>query len=234
MFWISHRGVRGKYVENSLLAFREAVDKGFDCLETDLRTTIDGHVVLSHDASLARLSGSDITIENSSYLQLSRIKLKDGQKILSLEQFLSAFSRMPIIWDIKPESGTKTLEVLHAKGYMPELLSNGRFLFWSVKQEKLFKMTHPGARILGNQKECLRAGIRCICPIPIKIGEKGKTYSLPPSFLGLSLFKQKYVSKYHDCNARVIAFLPGCREEVENAVSAGFDEVLTDGIILKR
>jgi glycerophosphoryl diester phosphodiesterase len=46
---IGHRGVRGPLPENSLAAFRSALDAGLDGLETDVQRTRDGELVLVHD-----------------------------------------------------------------------------------------------------------------------------------------------------------------------------------------
>lgn len=45
---IAHRGYKAKYPENSMIAFRAAVDIGAHALETDLHLSQDGVVVLSH------------------------------------------------------------------------------------------------------------------------------------------------------------------------------------------
>jgi glycerophosphoryl diester phosphodiesterase len=47
-----HRGTRGHQPENTLPAFRKALEIGVTTLETDLALTSDGHLVLSHDPSL--------------------------------------------------------------------------------------------------------------------------------------------------------------------------------------
>lgn len=49
---LGHRGVRGKVPENSLIAFRAALDAGLDGVETDLQRSRDGHLVLIHDFTL--------------------------------------------------------------------------------------------------------------------------------------------------------------------------------------
>ena len=53
--WVAaHRGWCEKYPENTMLAFEKAIDLGVDQLETDLRMTRDGAIVLMHDADVAR------------------------------------------------------------------------------------------------------------------------------------------------------------------------------------
>jgi glycerophosphoryl diester phosphodiesterase len=46
---LGHRGVRGSLPENTLAAFRAALDAGLDGLETDVQRTRDGKLVLVHD-----------------------------------------------------------------------------------------------------------------------------------------------------------------------------------------
>src|SRR6185312_15834091 len=47
-----HRGARGLAPENTLAAFRTALDLGVTTLETDLAVTRDGVLVLSHEPRL--------------------------------------------------------------------------------------------------------------------------------------------------------------------------------------
>lgn len=52
-----HRGTRLHAPENSLQALVSAYTAGADVLEFDLQMTKDGHLVLSHDGDIARLTG---------------------------------------------------------------------------------------------------------------------------------------------------------------------------------
>jgi glycerophosphoryl diester phosphodiesterase len=45
---IAHRGYKARFPENTMGAFKGAVDVGADALETDLHLSKDGVVVLSH------------------------------------------------------------------------------------------------------------------------------------------------------------------------------------------
>ncbi len=46
---LGHRGVRGSRPENTIEAFRAALESGLDGLETDVQRTRDGHLVMVHD-----------------------------------------------------------------------------------------------------------------------------------------------------------------------------------------
>ena len=56
---ISHRGGKLVYAENTLASFAHALKAGCDCVEFDLWRTRDGHTVIHHDPTFARLSGSN-------------------------------------------------------------------------------------------------------------------------------------------------------------------------------
>lgn len=51
---IAHRGGAGLWPENTLFAFHEAVALGVDVLEMDLRETLDGVLIIMHDATVDR------------------------------------------------------------------------------------------------------------------------------------------------------------------------------------
>ena len=50
----AHRGWKTKYPENTIPAFRAAMELGVDQLECDVRVTLDGELVVIHDATVDR------------------------------------------------------------------------------------------------------------------------------------------------------------------------------------
>ena len=66
MLVAGHRGARGVRPENTLTAFRYAFEAGVDMVETDVRQTRDGALVLMHDARVDRTTdGSGLVRELS-------------------------------------------------------------------------------------------------------------------------------------------------------------------------
>ena len=51
---IAHRGASGRAPENTLAAFKSAIELGVDAVELDLHGTADGEIVVIHDATLDR------------------------------------------------------------------------------------------------------------------------------------------------------------------------------------
>ncbi|CAK6963273.1 lysophospholipase D GDPD3a [Scomber scombrus] len=71
---ISHRGGCGERLESTIEAFTNAVEEGTDMLEMDCFMTRDGHVVVSHDKNLLRLTGHDVSISSLNFQDLPLYK----------------------------------------------------------------------------------------------------------------------------------------------------------------
>lgn len=54
MLNMAHGGGQGEAPDNTLYAFKTALDRGADALELDLHITLDGHVVAIHDSTVDR------------------------------------------------------------------------------------------------------------------------------------------------------------------------------------
>lgn len=54
---IGHRGASGRLPENTIEAFRGAIDDGADGVELDVRLSADGRAVVIHDPTLRRTTG---------------------------------------------------------------------------------------------------------------------------------------------------------------------------------
>ncbi|HWO13545.1 MAG TPA: glycerophosphodiester phosphodiesterase [Polyangiaceae bacterium] len=69
----AHRGGAGLWPENTLPAFRGAVELGCSHLETDLRMTRDGELVLFHDARLERTTNGSGELGAHTLAELERL-----------------------------------------------------------------------------------------------------------------------------------------------------------------
>ena len=86
---IAHRGLHDKEKpENSLSAFRAAVNAGY-AIETDVRLSKDGKLVVFHDETLLRMTGNPQKVEELTAEELAQIKLADSEERIPLfEEFL--------------------------------------------------------------------------------------------------------------------------------------------------
>lgn len=231
--WISHRGYCGTATENTAESFAAALDLGFTHLETDLRSTADGHLVLAHDDDLFRIAGEHRKVTETTRGELEAVTLEGGESLLFFDQWLQTFGRWHWILDIKPEVGERTLALLDQWAREPaaaELLNErARFLFWDPAQQAQWLKWHPQARCMATIRECRLAGVACLAGMPAVAGlQPQRSYALPPKLGGVPLLSPAMVRRYHRRDARVLAYLPETEQETHQALSAGVDEILTN------
>jgi glycerophosphoryl diester phosphodiesterase len=124
---LAHRGsTEGGASENTLEAFRFAIDSGLKFLETDVQATKDHVAVLFHDQNLKRLAGIDSKVSDYTFADLQRIVLLGGGKIPSLEQALRRFPQAKFNLDIKTSAAVlPTVEAIgHAESEDRVLISS--------------------------------------------------------------------------------------------------------------
>jgi glycerophosphoryl diester phosphodiesterase len=78
IFVAAHRGLSSRYPENTMIAFEKAVEAGVDQLETDIRVTKDGELVLHHDYMLDRTTDGHGYVRDTKLSDL--LKLDAGFK----------------------------------------------------------------------------------------------------------------------------------------------------------
>jgi Glycerophosphoryl diester phosphodiesterase len=116
--WLyAHRGLhdnKGDAPENSLRAFRLAVENGYG-IELDVQLTKDGIVVVHHDYNLKRSCYADLKIAELEFKDLQDYCLFDSnEKIPTLEEVLSLVDgKVPLIIELKiPFKADKLCEVV--------------------------------------------------------------------------------------------------------------------------
>ncbi len=116
----AHRGLFGNGVpENSLLAFKHAVDQGFGA-ELDIHLTKDNKLAVIHDHSLKRTAGVELNIEELTLSEAQKFTLENtDEKIPDLSDVLKLFeNKKPLIIELKStkdnvnELCLKTAEIL--------------------------------------------------------------------------------------------------------------------------
>lgn len=104
----AHRGLHQPGVpENSLTAFREAIERGMG-IECDVQRSGDGQAVVFHDYDLDRLTGETGPLNQRTAEELSRIELSgSGDRIPTLRRMLEEVAgRVPVLIEIKSKGGS--------------------------------------------------------------------------------------------------------------------------------
>ncbi len=77
----AHRGAHLEAPENSMPAFRTAIELGIDIIELDVRCTKDGKLVLMHDRTVDRTTNGRGPVDSFTFEEIRKLKLKFNGKI---------------------------------------------------------------------------------------------------------------------------------------------------------
>ncbi|MGM0930281.1 MAG: glycerophosphodiester phosphodiesterase [Actinomycetota bacterium] len=97
---MSHRGYSLAGQENTMAAFRAAVDLGYRYLETDVRATRDGVVVAFHDPTLERTTDGRGELAAHTAGQLAQLRIS-GEPIPTFEELLAEWPDVCLNVDVK-------------------------------------------------------------------------------------------------------------------------------------
>ena len=107
----AHRGLwNAQRPENSLSAFRSAVDAGYG-IELDVHRTKDGVLVVHHDDNLKRVCGVDRRIAQSTLADVRACHLSGTDEVVpTFDEVLEAVGgRVPLIVELKVEQNVDSL-----------------------------------------------------------------------------------------------------------------------------
>ncbi len=92
---IAHRGYSAQAPENTLTAFKQAMESRAPMIECDVRSTVDDHIVVMHDATVDRTTNGIGTVEEMSLWDIRALDAgawfgQDfaGEKVPTLEETL--------------------------------------------------------------------------------------------------------------------------------------------------
>ncbi len=141
----AHRGASTAYPENTMEAFRAAIEMGVDQIETDVRITKDGELVLIHDETVNRTTNGEGKVRDMTLAELKTLDAgikKDekfaGAKIPTLRELMELVKDHPTMTlDIElkeyPTEGyeaiafsvcDRILEILEEYGYTDRCVIN--------------------------------------------------------------------------------------------------------------
>jgi len=174
----AHRGASEYAPENTMSAFHLALELGADGIETDVRETSDGVLVLFHDRGLKRITGENVEIKDLTYKELYSRDLGSyksrkyaNEKVVTLEDFLKYFSAKDIALAIElksPGIEKRVVELIYQYNCVPKVtvtsfemqyLKNIRSFDNNIKLGFLTKI-----HIENVHDELVKNGINQYCP----------------------------------------------------------------------
>jgi glycerophosphoryl diester phosphodiesterase len=139
---ICHRGDHVIYPENTLAGYAEAIKKGADYVEIDLRTTKDSALVSMHDATVNRMTNAKGAVKDITLVEIEQLQVKSRDsldktiyRVPTFEEILKLCKdKIYIYIDFKNASAAVTYAMLKKYGMEKQVLVyiNGiqQFIDW--------------------------------------------------------------------------------------------------------
>jgi len=226
----AHRGAPGDHVENTLPSFWAALAFGADVLELDVRMSADGHVVVMHDATGARVFGDPRAISATRYAEIKawRARGSSGQlyEPAGLAEVLEAFPHAALNVDVKQGR--------------PDMLPNLLDLIMGHAAEERVLLTSFSANILGRIRALgylgplgmsrRDAALFLLGPrLPQLLPRFGAhRLQVPVRYGRLNLATRANIERVHAAGLRIDFWVVNNPIEAEHLLDLGADGLVTD------
>jgi glycerophosphoryl diester phosphodiesterase len=232
----AHRGSSAYAPENTLTAFKLAIDQDADAIELDAKLTSDGHVVVMHDKTVDRTTNGSGAIKSLTLDELKR--LDAGSKLPPLYEA----EIIPTLSEVFEEIGHKILINVELTNYFSPVDDLPDKVAALVKEYNL----QEGVMLSSfNMIALLRA--RNLLPnTPLGLltftGLAGITiksrllhfsplFAINPSYKDVT---KNLVTNAHQENFKVYAYTVNQSEDIRQVIDAGVDGFFTDDPVLGR
>lgn len=230
---IAHRGGLEFAPENTIEAFRSAVELGADLLETDVHVTADGVLVSFHDDELDRVTDSVGRIAELPYSEVAAARLEDGRRIPTFDQLIEEFPDARLNIDVKSDEAVIPFtEAVRRHGIIGRI---GVGAFSDRRIRRLRNLLGPRLATVASPREtsALVAAARLRSPDSSGGIRAGRAPSfdavqVPVSQGPLRIITRRFVNHVHRRGLLVHAWTINDSDEMSELLEIGVDGIITD------
>lgn len=226
MLNFAHRGFKSKYPENTMLAFKKAIDANCDGIEFDLHLTKDKELVIIHDETLLRTTGvkgyvRDFTLEDLKKLNASYGYENLKEKIPTLREYLDFVNKSDIITNMELKTGIYTYPGIEEEVYLllKEYNYIDRVIISSFNHESVIRMKDLDDKI---KTAFLEESFL------IKPWEYLKKYEIDYYHPLIQTVSKELVEKCHENGIKINPWYGKEKYDFKKAISLGIDGIITD------
>jgi len=221
---LGHRGAPKIAIENSLSAFKKAVDIGVDGVELDIHLTSDNEIVVIHDENLERLTDSQGCIKDMKFSELRQYNLEsnffDKAKIPTLKEVLAELKTCEII----------NIEIKNSLVKYPNIEKRAVDLVKKLKlEEKVIfsSFNHYSIKKIQEIDPNIKSGILYTSNIyePWNYAKLLDIKNLHPHY---SVTTKKLIDESHKNGLEVFVFGVNAEKEIKTLLNIGVDGIITD------
>ena len=224
---MAHRGGAIEHLENTLPAFEACVDMGYRYLETDVRVTADGVLVVFHDATLERVTDRTGRIESLTWAEVSAARIGGREPILRLEDLLGAWPDVRFNLDIKAAGVLAPLVRTVRRLKVADRICLGSFSDARI----------AAARRLFGPAVCTALGPRGVAALRLSsyspraaglVRIQAGVAQVPLQLGGRALVDERFLAAAHARDLQVHVWTVDTEEETTAMLDLGVDGVMTD------
>jgi glycerophosphoryl diester phosphodiesterase len=233
----AHRGSRILWPENTHHAFQGAVDLGYVYIETDIRVTRDGVVVVFHDETLERTTNGVGRVVDWDWADLSQLDAAynftpDGDSfplrgkgigISRLDDTFETFPDVNFNIDLKAaKSEWPVADVIVSKGRFDSVLVGG---FVDRRTARFHRITKGKVPVSAGPSASI--AMFSASRIGRTSNRKFDAYQLPASTRGMSV-DQKLVDAVHKADSHIHVWTVDDPQQMHELLDLGVDGIVTD------
>lgn len=215
-FILGHRGCAGLEPENTIRAFKRALELGVDFVEFDVGITKDKKLVLIHDAKVDRTTNGRGLVRDFTFEEIRKLNAGKGERIPPLEDAINLLrpENSTIVIEIKqPETTKEVLETVEKKeikdksiivSFLPKVIKQAKEKDLKIKTGIIFFKSFGSA--LGLIQK-LKADLAC------------------PHYL---LLNERTVKKLHQNNVAINAWTVNKPKDIDRMIKLGVDIITSD------
>jgi glycerophosphoryl diester phosphodiesterase len=224
---MAHRGGAIEHLENSMPAFEACVAMGYRYLETDVRVTADGVLVVFHDATLGRITDRAGRVEHLTWKQVSDARIGGREPILRLEDLLGAWPDVRFNLDIKAAGVLAPLVRLVRRLGVADRICLGSFSDARV----------AAARRLFGPSVCTSLGPRGVAALRLSsyspraaglVRIQAGCAQVPLQLGGRALVDERFLAAAHARGLQVHVWTVDTEAESTTMLDLGVDGIMTD------
>ena len=238
----AHRGASGTHPENTMPAFRAALELGAEAFELDVHRTEDGHIVVFHDDVLGRTTDGSGELRRRSLTELRAFDAGfrfspdagrsfpfrgTGVSIPTLEEVLEEFSGVPLIIEIKQDD--PPVEEALAR-LLRKQEAGGRCLVFSLDQAPLTRYRElvpeqPTGFGPEDVSEFLR---RLGSDAWDDYRPPAVAFAVPVTWHGVQIVSRPFLDAAHAFGCEVYVWTVNDPHEMASLLELGVDGLITD------
>lgn len=229
----AHRGARGYAPENTMAAFRLALELGADGIELDVQATKDGAVVICHDHTIDRTSNGTGWIRDYTLAELRALDFGGwfspefvGEALPTFAEFFAWYVTTPLYLNVEIKNGPAVYPGIERKliAEMQEIMP----LDFPLYDRLIFSsFYHPSLCEIKTLDLRFKTGV-LFDDRPVDVAGMAKQINAEYLHPHWHYLEQEWVQAAHDAGIGVNSYTVNTREEYEFARAAGIDGIFSD------